>query len=73
MKAVLTLQWATPEGIKTWDRSGIPYYTVERMEKVMTEAYEAGRKVGDSEGRVALRQLFEAEGVDLRSKEGKAL
>jgi hypothetical protein len=61
MKQVWTLQWATPDGIRCWGDPVAVYYTAECLEKIMTDAFEAGRKVGDLEGRVALRKLLDEE------------
>lgn len=62
MKLIYLLQWATPAALKNFERDGTLFYTNERIEKMLNDSYEAGRKVGDQEGRVALRKLLEESG-----------
>lgn len=61
MKLVYRLQWATPQALENFKRDGTLFYTNERMEKLLSDSFEAGRKQGDSEGRVALRRLIESD------------
>jgi hypothetical protein len=72
MKGVFVLRWADDVGLKTMKDAGTPFYTVDHLQRVIDEAYEAGRKRGDSEGRVALRRLAEQEGVKMTKPDGSA-
>lgn len=38
------MQWAMPNDLAEWDRSGVPYMTNARLTKLVHEAYEAGTK-----------------------------
>lgn len=62
MKLVLLLQWATPIALENFKRDGTLFYTHDRFEKMLTDSFEAGRRLGDTEGRVALRKLLEESG-----------
>lgn len=59
MKLCFVVQWVTPTGINNFKRNGTLFYPYERMEKMLKDSFEAGRRQGDIEGRVALRKLLD--------------
>ena len=61
MRLVFLLQWVGDLDLERMRAKGTLFYDYERMEKMLSDSFEAGRKRGDQEGRVALRKLLIAE------------